>query len=1179
MNKIYQSVMPAECGKCTGLYFRFRLLLLSVGLLLSGAASVSAAATSQDQKISVSLNNGTLPELFEQIQRQSDYLLFYKDALLSKKQLSTLTLQVQEEEVTAILDQVLQPRGLAYKLAGRQIIIIPGKPSEAAPPRAAALPADVLVRGGVTDEKGEALFGVSIGVKGTSIGTTTNETGAYSLTAPAEGVLVFSYVGMIGQEVPLNGQTLINVQLKGDSKALSEVVVTAIGIEANKRALGYSIQNVEAEQIIKSKETNLVSALSGKAAGVVVTSSSGSPGASANITIRGNKSISGSNKPLFVVDGVPVDNSSSGNSTGGVDVSNRAIDINPNDIESMSVLKGPAATALYGIRAANGAVIITTKRGAKGKPQIAFNTSYSFDRVNKLPELQREYAQGTISGGAFVYRGPDAASATINSWGPKLTELEFDGRTDYPYDKNGSLVAVGTGNGMPARAYDQYDAFFATGHTWDNNVAVSGGGDKTTYYFSAGRLYQTGIVPNADFSRNSFKSNVNFELSKKFSVGSSATFVNSGGNRIQRGSNVSGVMTSLLRNPTTFDIGNGRQGRDAAGDPATYVLPDGRQRRYNTTYDNPFWSVNRVPYKDNVNRIIGNLNFEFKFTEWLKLRYKIGLDNFSDQRDAAWDINSASNVNGAVNQSLIASTALNSDLLLLASRDLTPDLHLDAIVGHNFFNNVNTVQASDGNNLGVAGFYDISNASVVTSRSNLSRRKVFGAFGDFKLGYKDWLFLNLTGRNDWSSTLPQANNSFFYPTASLAVDLTEAFAMANHPLLSYAKIRVSYGQVGNDAPIYSTNTYYNRTSIGGDDLLTNSIFPIYGVSGFEREISLSNNKLKAERTSTLEFGGDFKFFRGKLGMDVTYYVATTRDQIVRASISATSGYTDQLINAGKIENKGVELVLSGTPVSSGDFSWDASLNFTRSRNTVKELPTGISQITLQSFTALSSLVMVGQPYGVLSGTRYQRDEQNRVLIGSDGWPLIAATQGPIGNPNPDWLTGINNTLSYKALGLSFLWDIRQGGDIWNATRAFNSYLGTSKESGDQRSVTGHVFEGVKVNGEVNTTPVDFANPANGLNGIYWRRGGTFGVSENYIEDGSWVRLRELTLSYKVPAGVLNKVASRATVSFYGRNLLLFTDYSGVDPETNLTGDTNATGWDYYNLPNTRSYGATLNVTF
>jgi TonB-linked SusC/RagA family outer membrane protein len=732
---------------------------------------------------------------------------------------------------------------------------------------------------------------------------------------------------------------------------------------------------------------------------------------------------------------------------------------------------------------------------------------------------------------------------------------------------------------MPAQAYDQYDAFFVTGHAWDNNLSVSGGTDKTTYYFSAGRLHQSGVVPTSDFSRNSFKSTVNFDLSEKFSVGSAITFINSGGNRIQRGSNVSGVMAGLMRNATTFDIGNGLKGNAAKDEASTYILPDGRQRRYVTSYDNPFWSINKVPYKDDVNRIIGNMNLEFRMNDWLKLKYKIGVDNFNDQRNSAWDINSASNVKGAVYQAMITSTDINSDLLLLASRDITPDLHLDATIGHNFFNTVNTSQSSRGDDLGVAGFYEISNASVVSSNKYLSRRRLFGAFGDFRFSYKNYLFLNLTGRNDWSSTLPEANNSFFYPTASVGVDLTEALSVANNPLLSYAKLRASYGQVGNDAPIYSTSTYYTRTSIDGDDMLSNSTFPLYGLSGFQKENALSNNNLKAERTTTFEFGGDFKFLRDRLGLDATYYVANTEDQIVEASISATSGYVEQLINAGRIENRGIELVLSGTPVSASDFTWDASINFTKSKSTVKELPEGISQISLQSFSALSSLVMIGQPYGVLSGTRYQRNEKGQVLIGDDGWPLIAATQGPIGDPNPDWLAGVNNSFSYKSLSLSFLWDIRQGGDIWNATKAYNSYLGTSKESGDLRSVTGYVFEGVNEEGEVNTIPVDFANPANGLSGVYWRRGGAFGVSENYIEDGSWVRLRELTLSYVVPAKLLNKAFNRASISVYGRNLLLFTDYSGVDPETNLTGDSNASGWDYYNLPSTKSYGASLNVTF
>ncbi len=1041
------------------------------------------------------------------------------------------------------------------------------------------------VTGKVTSaENGTGLPGVNIVLKGTATGTITNEAGSYSLEIPGrEGTLVFSYIGFVRQEIPLGNNSVINVQLEVDHKQLDEVVVTAVGIEANKRQLGYSIQDIKADEVVRARETNVVSALSGKAAGVQVVSSSGSPGASANIRIRGNKSINGDNSPLFVVDGVPIDNSSSGNGTGGVDNSNRAVDINPNDVESISVLKGPAATALYGIRAANGAVIITTKRGKSGKPVITYNSAFSLEQVNRLPERQSQYAQGSIRNGVYVYRGPETEES--NSWGPLISELEYNGDAGYPYDRNGALVPAGSGNGVSAQAYDPYETFFVTGNTSDNNLSVSGGGERTTYYFSAGRLYQTGVVPNADFARNSFKSTITSQLTDKLSAGISATFVNSGGNRIQRGSNVSGVMIGLLRNTPTFDIGNGKKGKEAANDPATYMLPDGKQRAYrgNGNYDNPFWSVERVPYRDNVNRIIGNVNFEYRFLPWLRLRYKLGLDHFTDRRNFAWDVNSSSELTGAVQQVARFSNDLNSDLLLLVEKNLSKTINLNATLGHNYFSTQFINQTAEGRNLASPGFFNISNAATVQASQSNSRRKLVGVFGDLKVSYRNIVHLNLTGRNDWSSTLTKGNNSFFYPTASLGVEFTELFGMTNNTVLPYGKIRVSYGQVGNDAAIYSTNSYYGSANVDGDNLVPSNQFPAFGVNAFERSSTLGNPDLKAERTSTFEVGGDFKFLRGRIGLDLTYYNAVTTDQIVDVTISSTTGYTQITQNAGTIENKGIEIALSATPVQTSNFTWDMNLNFTRARTMVTKLPVPV--ISLQSFSALSSLIIKGQPYGILSGTRYLRDGTGRLVIGTDGWPLIDPVQGIVGNPNPDWLASLQNTFSFKGFSLLALLDVRRGGDIWNGTLGSMGNFGTSKESGDQRTVTGYVFDGVLADRSgnpteiINTTPVDFANPANPLGTNKWRRYGALGLAEEYIEEGSWIRLRELTLAYDLPSKLLDKTfISGAKISVYGRNVFLLTDYKGVDPETNLSGDSNAVGWDYFNLPNTRSVGASLQIT-
>lgn len=1029
-----------------------------------------------------------------------------------------------------------------------------------------------------SSEDGAPLPGTNVLVKGTSNGTITGVDGKFSLNVPEDATLVFSSIGYVTQEVVVGNRSTIDLVLKVDVKQLSEIVVTAVGIEANKQTLGYAIQNVNAEDLVNARETNLVNALNSKVAGVSVVSSSGSPGASANIRIRGNSSVLGNNSPLFVVDGVPIDNSSTGNNTGGVDNSNRAIDLNANDIASMSVLKGPAATVLYGIRAANGAIIITTKKGQKGRPVVSFNSTYTVDKVNKLPELQKEYVQGRPVSGVPTWRGPHTGEGF--SWGPKFSDLEYDG-SQYPYDKNGRLVPKGTGNGVPARPYDAYETFFVNGVTKDNNLSVSGGNDVTTYYLSAGRLAQTGIIPNSDFFRSSFKATINTKITEKLSAGASANYVNSGSNyRVQRGSNISGVMLGLARNTPSFDIGNGKKGMDAASDPATYEIPGGGQRGYRGgIYDNPFWTVNRNPSSDNVNRIIGNVNVAYDIVPGLKATYKLGVDQFSDKRLSGIDIGSATNNAGAVTMHNIDNSNINSDFLLIFNKSITPDFQVDALVGHNYFSSESTHRSTFGQKLGAPSFFHISNASNVQASESIGRRKVHGVFSNVNLSYKGYLFLNLSGRNDWSSTLPANNNSFFYPAASVGFAFTELLDMSTNTYLPYGKLRASYGQVGNDAPLYVTSSYYNSARIGGDGFITPLSFPAFGVNAFERSGQLGNTDLRAELTTTYEVGGDFKFFKGRAGLDITYYQSISDGQIIPVDISATTGFTSMVRNAGKISNKGLEIVLNTTPVEVNGFRWDLDLNFTRYRSIVEEL--GVDNIGLAGFTSTSSRVVVGQPYGAIFGSRWLRDDQGRKIIDKNGWPMVNPIDGVVADPTPDFLAGIRNTFTYKGIRVSGLLDIRKGGAVWNGTEGILDYFGTSKRSGDEREVKGHVFEGVTEEGKPNTTPVDFANPANGINSYKWTRYGFGVITEEAVQDASWLRLRELTVSYELPNSLISKAKlSRASVAVTGRNLFLYTpNYTGIDPETNLTGASNGIGLEYFNMPNTKSVGVTLNLTF
>jgi len=965
-----------------------------------------------------------------------------------------------------------------------------------------------------------------------------------------------------------------------DAIDVGEVVVTAVGIEANKAALGYSIENVNPDDVVAAKETNLVNALSSKVAGVVVTSSSGSPGASANIRIRGNTSINGSNSPLFVVDGVPIDNSSSGNGTAGVDNSNRAVDLNPNDIASMTVLKGPAATALYGIRAANGAIIVTTKQGKMGKPKIQFSTSVAVDEINKFPEMQNEWSQGRPVGGVATWRGPETFEGF--SWGPAISSLEYDGDSEYLFDSRGSLVPTGTGNGQPAQAFDQTD-FFRRGYTIDNNVSVNGGTDNLKYFFSAGHLYQQGVVPNADFARTTFRMNLNMDLNDRLSLGASGSYINSGGNRIQRGSNLSGVMLGLLRNTPTFDMGNGKIGQAAADDRSSYLLPDGSQRSYRAgIYDNPYWTVNKNPFNDDVNRVIGNINLQYKLNDWMNVMYKIGIDQFSDERLFAQDINRSYNGAtrdvGTVNQQTRTSRNVNHDLIVTMNRDINQDLKMTGTFGFNYWQRNFTTKAAAGQTLAVPDFYNIANARDITAFEAVSERKLSGLYGNINLAYKNQLYLNLSGRNDWSSTLPSANNSFFYNAVSVAWTVTETFDIKSS-IMDYMKLRASYGSVGNDAPLFATTSYFNVATNTGDGFIGGTQFPAFGATAFERSTQLGNDQLVPETTTTIEFGADMDLFEGKVGLDITYYDAETTDQIISVQVPASTGFTNLVQNAGVISNKGWEIQASWNVMSRNDFNWDLTGNWTTYESIVEELAPGLESIALAGFTSTSSRVVAGEPFGAIYGAAFQKDDQGRTLVDANGYPIQDPNVQVVGDPNPDWTAGIRNTFTYKDFSVSALIDIRQGGDVWCGTCGIINYFGTSKETGDLRDQT-FVYPGVLADGSANTTAVPYADPANGLGGNFWVRYGFGGLSEQNVQDAGWVRLRELTVAYQVPQSVLTALKiSSAKISLTGRNLWLSTDYTGVDPETNLTGASNGFGLDYFNMPNTRSYALTITANF
>jgi len=1045
------------------------------------------------------------------------------------------------------------------------------------------------VSGTIVDDEGIPVIGANVLIKGSTTGTITDIDGSFALSVPDDAsALQVSYTGFETQMIDISNLNDVSIILN-EGKLLDEIVVTAGGLEKNKARLGYAIQNVDSEDIVNSQEVNLVNALNSKVAGVQVVSSSGSPGASANIRIRGNTSINGGNSPLFVIDGVPIDNSSSGNATDGVDQSNRAIDINPNDIETMTVLKGPSATALYGVRAANGAIVITTKRGSAGKPKVSISTTYSLDQVNKLPERQSTYAQGRITDGVASYLGPGTANGF--SWGPEISSLEFDGDTSNPFDRNGGLVPVGEGNGTPAVAYDPY-TFFVDGTSLDLNASVSGGSEDMQYFISAGRLSSKGIVPNSEFARSSFRVNLQTDFSDKFQAGMSANYVSSGGDRIQRGSNLNGVMLGLLRTAPTFDNGNGLEGKAAADEESTYVQENGDQRSYrNGIYDNPYWTANRNPFTDQVNRILGNTFLKYNISSDWNIMAKVGIDQYIDEREGGFDIqtNAFRPVSGSVFQQTINSKDLNLDITSAYSTSLGENLTLGVLGGYNVFQTNKATESAFGTTLAIPGFFDISNATDVVAGNFLARKRLYGIYATADVGFNDYLFLNLTARNDWSSILPADDNTFQSYSASLGLVLTDLLNINNN-FIDYGKLRLSYGKVGNDggtAFIYSTSNVFVQGSVGGDGFITPVSFPNFGANAFERSTLLANATLRPEATTTYEIGAEFSLLRGRLGADITYYNARSEDVLIATDISSTTGFTSLVQNSAVITNSGIELVLDANPVRTSNFRWDVAVNFTQMENDVEELAEGVESVGLNGFISTSVDVVAGQPFSAIYGTGWQRTEEGRVIVGSDGFPLADPNRKALGDPNPDWTAGVRNSFTVGDISISALLDIRSGGDMWCGTCGIMDYFGTSKLSADERNDV-IVFDGVVNTGTTdepvyaeNTTAVALgsADDSASYTSFYRVRNGFGGISEMSIYDTSWLRLRELTLSYNLPANILGSVFQGATLSLTGRNLWLSTDYPGIDPETNLTGDSNGYGLDYFNMPNTKSYTATVRLNF
>jgi len=1004
------------------------------------------------------------------------------------------------------------------------------------------------VTGKITDSTGNPIAAASVKIKGEKKGTSAGTDGSFRISAPQNATLVISAIGFEEQEIHITNQTSISVELHtGGSRVLNEVVVTALGIKREKRSLTYSTQEIKGDALVASKQNNIVNGLAGKVSGVQVTNSSGMPGSSARIVIRGATSLTGENQPLFIVDGVPIDNTEAGAidpfgqgpdnvSLNQGSTSNRAIDIDPNIIETVTVLKGAAATALYGSAAARGAIIITTKTGLRSsKPQVSLNSSYSYEKPIFLP-YQTKYGQG-LDG---QYIDGNAGQLFNSSWGAKVDTLRV--------------------NGAPVKLHNPQKEFFRTGHTSDNNISVSGASDRSKYLVSYSYLKTDGIMPHTDFTRHSFFGKFSNQITSKLTANIQFNYINSLNNRIAEGNGLASPLWTVFSAPITWD-------------PFPTTKPDGSQRLYRTARNNPYFILDNSGFVSQVNRFLPVVTLVYNPTPWLSITERIGADVYSDQtsyHESDKIVNGFFFNNGGVSNRVQNYRQFNNDLIVEMHKSLTADLFGSITVGTNLLSQNSHTYTQTGIGLNVVDFYNISNMSTVTAIDFLSRRRKVGYYAQANLEYKKMLNLALTGRYDGSSVL--AMNKNYYPYGSVAAGFIFSELLEGQAPLSFGKIRVSYSSVGNDNLLpYSLNTPFVQST----GTANNISYPFNGQNAFTIANILGNSNLKNESLNEFETGLELKFLKNRLSFEGSYFVRTTKDLLTPTPINPSSGYYKYNLNAGSMQDKGVELLVSGTPLRTKDFSWEVTANFTKIRNKVLKLAPGVNSLQFGGFGGGGGIyAFPGLPYGVIYGSRYIRDAAGKIVVGDpgtqdDGLPLIGPN-GIIGNTSPDFTAGLFNTFTYKNISLSFLFDWKQHGQIYNLDDHYNWFYGTPKatENRDKPIVVDGVYSG---SGKPNTTQISVQD--------YYRT--ISNIDEPVIEDATYVKLRSLSLGYTFDRATFKNVPFKSiSINLTGNNLWIYKPhFSGSDPETSLTGGGNGQGIVNYLTPTSRSFILGLKANF
>lgn len=1155
----------------------FRLMRLSciIFFVISSTATLLYAGTTSaqnalDKKISVNFRQESFSTALDKIAAQADVQFFYADNSIIKN--GKVNLTAKEQTCRKVLEQLLQPYGLSFFATGDKIIIrktaAPAQkqtvPATTVAPGPSAPPA-INVKGVVLDNTGSPLQNVNIVIKGTTRGAISNENGAFEIrNVDAEAVLVFTIVGFDRQEVALKGQQQITVRLKAGTSKLDEVVVTALGISRQQKSLGYAAQQINGQSLTDAPTNNWLNSLAGKVPGLNLQRADG-PTGSANIVLRGNKSLDlGSNGALIVIDGIVISNKVSGNDGGAnlasespVDFGSAVSDINPDDIENITVLKGPGATALYGSRGAGGAIIITTKNGSQKKGLgVTVNSSVTFDRINNWPDYQYEYGQGGAGGATYYSYGTTedgvGTQNTSQAWGPKLN-------TGVKYFQYDPVTKTGAKERTPWIAYpNNRKDLFRTGMTYNNSISLDGGNATTSMRLSVNNLVNKWILPNTGYNRTTINLSVQHKINDKIRVNAKVNYNNKQSDNLPN-------LGYDNKTVTYFLLG---QAPNIAMDwyKDYWIKPNEQQRRpYSSLLENPYFALYEQLNPISRNGVFGNFGFIYDITPKLTLSAKSGIDFYQDVSSSRQPKSSQRYINGMYNEQNVLRYEINSDFLLAYKTDISSDVKIQASVGGNRMSSKYNRTRAMVNQLVIPGVYKLNNGverPVFTGYKE--ERAINSLYGFVNLSYREFIFLDLTGRNDWSSTLPASNNNYFYPSANLSLVITDMLRI-NSRTLSFAKLRFSWADVGNDNnKLLAIGKYYDP-----------STFP----SSLINPTARPNYELKPERTRSYEAGAEARLFKNRAGLDVALYKTETYNQILKVPVDESSGYWSAVLNAGLVTNKGAEVQVWGMPVNNKNFKWKVTGNWAANVGKIVRLADDVESFQIRTGPGgVALLGTVGGAIGDIYGRGYVRSPDGQIVYDDQGLPLLGTEVAKRGTANANYKAGLNNEFTYKNFRLNVLFDGEFGSQKYSLIYSQLMGQGKLKTTIPGREEGGILGKGVIQTPDGKYRPNDAVVKAPS---IYYTQHYVRENTESNLLDASYIKLREVRLDYNLKVGYLQRIGIRsASIGLFGRDLFIFSKWPIFDPESStLDNGLIVQGFEVGQLPSTRSMGANLKVSF